>query len=407
MTSTIGRKLYAVPGAFIVMVGALGFVGLHTSERLVTEVVNVVDGAGKGLELAGQIQYHVRDLRAEARLQMIIVLAVAVLVIIGALLITRGVSRELSTIATALRDGANQVNVTSQQVSATAQSLSHGATLQAASLEEASASMEEMAAMTRTNAQNSHEASALMQVASRLVENSNDALGGMVGSMSSIRESSDKVSRIIKTIDEIAFQTNILALNAAVEAARAGEAGMGFAVVADEVRHLAQRSAQAAKDTAALIETSVASIQQGSKKVEQVTEAVSAITESLKKVKAIVDQVSEASRRQSQGIDQVTQAIAQIERVTQATATSAEESAASSEELRAQAETSLGSILQLEALVIGTNDARPAHRVESKPSVAARRPPVLQIGKSRSGAPSSSPHGGKMPADDTGTFGKS
>src|SRR5262249_24145158 len=159
------------------------------------------------------------------------------------------------------------------------------------------------------NAENSQNAAGLMGEVDARVKDSNQALGDMVSSMASIQESSRQVAKIIKTIDEIAFQTNILALNAAVEAARAGEAGRGFAVVADEVRSLAQRSAQAAKDTAALIEASIARTEGGSHKVEQVAASITAITESVTKVKALVDEVSAASRQQAQGIDQVSQAI--------------------------------------------------------------------------------------------------
>jgi methyl-accepting chemotaxis protein len=227
------------------------------------------------------------------------------------------------------------------QVSSSSQSLSQGATEQAASLEETSASMEEMASMTRKNAEGSQQAASLMGEVDGRVAQSNRSLRAMVGSMTSIRESSAKVSKIIKTIDEIAFQTNILALNAAVEAARAGEAGMGFAVVADEVRNLAQRSARAAKDTATLIEESIAISREGSLKVDEVAAAITGITESVSRVRALVDEVSIASGQQSQGIDQVSQAIAQMEKVTQTTAATAEESAAASEELNAQAQTSM------------------------------------------------------------------
>src|SRR5262245_62189756 len=180
--------------------------------------------------------------------------------------------------------------------------------------------------------------------------------------MTAIRESRKKVAKIIKVIDEIAFHTNILALNAAVEAARAGEAGMGFAVVAGEVRNLAQRSAQAAKDTASLLEESIARSQEGAGRVEQVASSIAAITENVARVKGMVEEVRQASRQQSQGIDQVTQAIAQMESVTQTTAATAEESAAASEELNAQAEQSMAAVRRLEVLVNGKTASAQAAR---------------------------------------------
>ena len=205
--------------------------------------------------------------------------------------------------------------------------------------------------------------------------------------MVAIKESSDKVSKIIKTIDEIAFQTNILALNAAVEAARAGEAGMGFAVVADEVRSLAQRSAQAARDTATLIEESIHAANQGHQRVTQVSGAIEAITTSAGRVKQLVDAVSVASREQAQGIDQVTQAITQMEKVTQNTAATAEESAAASEELSAQAESSMGVVARL-AVLVGSqaeteSGAREAQPRSKTTAVASKVKPmrVLDGGK--------------------------
>jgi methyl-accepting chemotaxis protein len=207
--------------------------------------------------------------------------------------------------------------------------------------------------MTRKNAENSKSAAAMMGEVDHRITEGNRTLERMVTSMREITSSSDKISKIIKVIDEIAFQTNILALNAAVEAARAGEAGMGFAVVADEVRNLAQRSAQAAKDTAALIEESIAKSNEGSTKLQQVTSVIQAITESATKVKTLVDEVNLGSQEQARGIEQISKAIAQMDQVTRSTAANAEESASASEEMSAQAEALNHIVEQLRWLVGG------------------------------------------------------
>ena len=280
-----------------------------------------------------------------------VALVVALLVVWSAMAAIRALRHQSQE----LREGTEHVVAAASQVATSAQGLSQQSTHQAASLEETSASMEEMASMTRKNAENAVNAAELATEVAQQVQDSNAALDEMVASMTAIRESSNKVAKIIKAIDEIAFQTNILALNAAVEAARAGEAGMGFAVVAGEVRSLAQRCAQAAKDTAILLEESIARSQQGTGRVEQVAHSISSITDNVQRVKGMVEEVRQASGQQAQGIDQVTQALAQMESVTQTTAATAEESAAASEELNAQAETSMAVVRRLEALVGSAN----------------------------------------------------
>ena len=278
-------------------------------------------------------------------------LAMAIGVIVG--LVIRSITTVLSQTATTLREGAEEVVSASTQVSGTAQVLSQGASEQAAALEETSAAMEEMAAMTRANVEGAQRTASLMGAMDEQLGEATRRLDEMVQSMSDIRESSTRVAKIIKAIDEIAFQTNILALNAAVEAARAGEAGMGFAVVADEVRNLAQRAAEAARTTTTLIEESSHNADLGAARVEQVTAAIRQFGSSVSEVRTLSNQVSTSSEQQTKGILQVSTAVTQMEKVTQTTAANAEESAAASEELNAQAEASLAIVARLDAMVRG------------------------------------------------------
>jgi methyl-accepting chemotaxis protein len=265
---------------------------------------------------------------------MALALAIGILVF----LMVRAMSRHLRVFASDLGVSAQQVASASGQIASSSQSLAQGSSEQAAAVEETSASVEEIHSMTRKNAENAEFAVTVAVEAAGRVEAANRTLGEMVQSMKEINSSSDKISRIIKVIDEIAFQTNLLALNAAVEAARAGTAGMGFAVVADEVRQLAQRSAQAAKDTTALIEESIATSTQGSSRLSGVVSAIHAITEQTSRMRELVEEVNLGSQEQSRGIEQITKAVAQIEQVTQRAAADAEESAAAGEEMSAQAE---------------------------------------------------------------------
>jgi methyl-accepting chemotaxis protein/methyl-accepting chemotaxis protein-1 (serine sensor receptor) len=299
--------------------------------------------------------------------------------------VIKGINSTLQSSIVELNDGAEQVATAAGQVSSSSQSLAQGASQQAASLEETSASSEEINSMARKNTDNSRSTAELLALSQEKVGQANRYLEEMVVSMDLITDSSGKISKIIKVIDEIAFQTNILALNAAVEAARAGEAGMGFAVVADEVRSLAQRSAQAAKDTAALIEDSITRSGEGKIKVDQVALAIRAVTEDAAKVKVMVDEVSLGSEEQSRGIDQIGRAIVQMEQVTQTNAASAEESAAAAEELSAQSETLKDVIGRLHEMVGGSASAPSVSmRSTRRPKVAPKlyRPPVKAAVKS-------------------------
>ncbi|MBI5582936.1 MAG: methyl-accepting chemotaxis protein, partial [Deltaproteobacteria bacterium] len=285
-------------------------------------------------------------------------IAVAVLVIaLGGLLLaylmSRSIARPVTQIVHDLNQGADQVAGASQQVSAASQTLAEGASEQAAAIEETSSSMEEMSSMTRQNADNARQANSLMSATSRVVDEADQAMGELNRSMKDISRASEETAKIIKTIDEIAFQTNLLALNAAVEAARAGEAGAGFAVVAGEVRNLAMRAADAAKNTATLIEESVKKIKSGTEIVERTNQAFGQVNQEAKKIEQLVSEIAAASQEQAQGIEQTNKAIAEMNKIVQSNAASAEESAAASEEMFGQAEFMKRTVSDLSLLIEG------------------------------------------------------
>jgi methyl-accepting chemotaxis protein/methyl-accepting chemotaxis protein-1 (serine sensor receptor) len=267
------------------------------------------------------------------------------------IVIIRRMGWGLTELAGNLRQSADQVAGTSAQIGSQAQSLAQAASEQAASLEETSAAAEEVTAITRQSQERTRTAAQLMSEVDQATQAGTATLQEMISSMALISESSSGISKIIKVIDEIAFQTNILALNAAVEAARAGEAGMGFAVVAEEVRNLAGRCGQAAKDTEGMIEQSIVRSRDGGVKLEKLSDLVRLIVTRSKEVKSLVDQVRTATDEHSRGIAQIAKAVTQLGQTTQQTAAGAEESAASGEQMTAQAEALRSGSRKLEALV--------------------------------------------------------
>jgi methyl-accepting chemotaxis protein len=268
------------------------------------------------------------------------------------LVMEKQVSTPLRELASRLADGAHQVAQSASQVSGSGMTLAQGASTQAASLEETSASSQQISAMAERSAADCHTTAELVTASQHKFTVTNKSLGQLVEAMDEIRLSSGKVSKIIKVIDEIAFKTNILALNAAVEAARAGEAGAGFAVVAEEVRNLAQKCAQAANDSSAIVEESILRSNEGKTRLDGVSVSIQAVTSESVKVKALVDQINVASVEQTRGITQIARSIAQMEKVTQASAATAEESAAAAEQLTSQSDL-LNDIVTSLSLVIG------------------------------------------------------
>ncbi len=281
---------------------------------------------------------------------------IAVLISVGVIwLITTRVFLVIRSSVLGLSTAGQELDGAARQVSNSSQTLAEGASEQAASLEETSSSLEEMASMTRQNAENARQADQLMKEATSVVGKADSSMGELSVAMEKITSASDETAKIIKTIDEIAFQTNLLALNAAVEAARAGEAGAGFAVVADEVRNLALRAAEAARNTANLIEGTIDRTREGSDLVSRTNEAFQEVAGSAQQVAALIGEIAGASSEQAQGIDQISKATNEMDKVTQAVAANAEESAAASEELSAQASTMRGYVADLSQLV-GSKD---------------------------------------------------
>jgi methyl-accepting chemotaxis protein len=304
-------------------------------------------------------------------------LGIMVMVLILSYLLTkRGITKPIGHIVKQLDLGTESVTHASSQVSSASQSLADGASKQAASIEETSSALEEMGSMTKQNADNAAQADSLMKDANQIVAGADQSMSSLTESMEDITKASEETSKIIKTIDEIAFQTNLLALNAAVEAARAGEAGAGFAVVADEVRSLAMRAAEAAKNTAHLIESTTQKVKNGYELVNSTSRSFTQVAEHSKKVAALVSEIAAASKEQAHGIDQVNKAVSDMDRIVQQNAAHWEESANASVEMRNQAEEMKAIVSALVSLV-GSQEKKQKNgkrRPGSKKKSADREP---------------------------------
>lgn len=338
---------------------------------LIVKLLNgISDTALQGVEhVEGVTDKEVKELRSNSKsmhvmaasMQSMIAMTVIFGIIIGCMagyLITRSITKPIKAISDSLSAASEQGSSVSYQVSAASQELAEGANEQAASLQETSASLEQIAAMTKQNAESTKVASDLMHDSESSVHEVEQGIHEMSDAINKIKSSSDETVKINKTIDEIAFQTNILALNAAVEAARAGEAGAGFSVVADEVRALAQRAAEAAHATSTLLQESQNRAALGVSITNKLANAISKNAESSHQVASIVDKINESSSQQSSGIDQITTALSQISDITQRNASHAEENASVSEEMAGQAHMLADVVMQLKGIINGMNKAK-------------------------------------------------
>jgi methyl-accepting chemotaxis protein len=301
--------------------------------------------------------------KTEITLFGVVLLVVA---LISVIFFSRSISKPINMAMKGLSNVSDQLASAAAVVSSSSRQLAEGASEQAAAIEETSSSLEEMSSMTKQNADNAEHASQLIYGTKETVARASRSMEQLTTSMGEISKASEETSKIIKTIDEIAFQTNLLALNAAVEAARAGEAGAGFAVVADEVRNLAMRAAEAAKNTANLIEGTVKKVKEGSELMVKTEQEFQEVAVSVGKSSELVGEISAASVGQSQGIEQANKAVSEMDKVVQQNAANTEESASASKEMNAQANQMKAFVGELKTLVNGSKGNGAVRSAESK-----------------------------------------
>lgn len=357
----------------------------YQERKKIDEIAGTATSAASGV--SDSARNSVSDSAAKGKTYIFaFIIAGGLLGLTVAILLLRSITLPIKRVVQGIETAAEQVATASVQIAGASHQLAEGASEQASSIEETSASLEQMSSMTKQNAENANHANILMVGTRDTVARASQSMEQLTASMMEISRASEETSKIIKTIDEIAFQTNLLALNAAVEAARAGEAGAGFAVVADEVRNLAMRAADAAKNTADLIEGTVQKVKDGSDIVERTEREFGEVASSVEKSSDLVGEITMASQEQAQGIHQVNKAVGEMDKVVQQNAANAEQSASSSEMMSAQANRMNEHIAELRVLMDGAKDGGDSSRLKlplpGKNEEKKRIPSVVQ-GSSR------------------------